>query len=84
MIDKVLLTLIERYHTEIMVSLDVPKENHGNQCPTRTGSGSHDIVVKNINKILQITPYVDLRCPLIHSMGNLAEFISFFLSTKTF
>lgn len=52
LIDDDVISVIKRYNFGLMVSLDGPKERHDGQCPTRTGTGSFDLAVAGIKRLM--------------------------------
>lgn len=52
LIDDDVVSVIKRYNFGLMVSLDGPRERHDGQCPTRAGTGSFDLAVAGIRRLM--------------------------------
>ena len=78
LIDDDVIAVIKRYNFGLMVSLDGPKERHDGQCPTRTGTGSFDLAVAGIKRLMARRKRVTVRCTMAHPAPDMMSLIRFF------
>ena len=78
LIDDDVVSVIKRYNFGLMVSLDGPRERHDGQCPTRAGTGSFDLAVAGIRRLMARRKRVTVRCTMAHPAPDMMGLIRFF------
>lgn len=78
LIDDDVIAVIKRYNFGLMVSLDGPKGRHDGQCPTRAGTGSFDLAVAGIKRLMARRKRVTVRCTMAHPAPDMMSLIRFF------
>ena len=70
--------LIAKNNFGLMVSLDGPQNLHDAQCPTRDGSGSWDLAVAGIRRLMKVRKRVTVRCTMAHPVPDMLKLVRFF------
>ena len=78
LIDDKIVDYITQYNFGLMVSLDGPQKIHDAQCPTQSGTGSYEMAVNGIKKIMQRRKSVTVRATMTHPVPKIKELIDFF------
>lgn len=78
LLDDETIDLIRKYDFGLMVSLDGPKDLHDAQCPTRNGTGSWDLAVAGIRRLMAKRRRVTVRCTMAHPIPDMMRLVRFF------
>ena len=81
LVDDKIIEYILKYNFGLMVSLDGDEVIHNSQCPTCSGEGSFDDVLKGVKKILEKRKTLTVRATLTHPVTNIKKLIDFFTKT---